>query len=203
MRKLCCPLALLVLLFAVNAFAADAKSAKPPQMTPEEKAAMEAMEKAMTPGENHKLLNPFVGSWNVTVSSWMAPGAQPMVSKGTATTKWIMGNRYVQQNFTGSFMNMPFTGMGYVGYDNVKKHYWSTWMDNMSTSTMMMTGSTDDGGKTFKFTGTMADPMSGKDTTIEEKVSVQKDQQTMEMYGPAPDGKMFKMMEIVYKRKKA
>ena len=198
MRKLA-----LLLLCATTAFAAETAK-KPMQMSAEEKAAMEAMQKAMTPGANHKMLNPFVGSFNVTVSSWMAPDTKPMVTKGTSTNKWIMGNRYVQQNFTGTFMNMPFTGLGYGGYDNVKKQYWSTWMDNMSTSTMLMTGSTPDDGKTFKFTGTMADPMTGKDTNLEEHLTIKsKDEQVFEMWAPAPDGKMFKMMEIVYKRKKA
>ena len=200
MRKLCSPLALLVLLFATTAFAQD----KQPQMSAEEKAAMEAMQKAMTPGENHKMLNNMVGTWNATISMWMSPEAKPTVSKGTSTNRWIMGNRYMEQKFTGKFMDMPFSGIGYTGYDNVKKQYWGTWMDNMSTGTMMMTGNTDDGGKTFKFTGSMADPMTGKDAPMEEHVTVKsKDEHTFEMWGPAPDGKMFKMMEIVYKRKKA
>jgi len=199
MRKLCAPLALLVLLFATTASADDK-----PQMSAEEKAAMEAMQKAMTPGANHKLLNPFVGTFNVTVSSWMAPGTKPIVTKGVSTNKWIMGSRYIQQNFTGSFMNMPFTGVGYVGYDNVKQQYWSSWMDNMSTGMMTTTGSTPDGGKTFKFTGVMADPMTGKDTTLEEHLTIKsKDEQVFEMWAPGPDGKTFKMMELVYKRKKA
>ena len=201
MRKLS-PLALMVLLLATPAFAQDKH--QHPQMSAEEKAAMEAMQKAMTPGENHKMLNNMVGTWNTTVSMWMAPDAKPNVSKGTSTNRWILGNRYIEQKFTGTFMNMPFNGLGYTGYDNVKKQFWGTWMDNMSTGTMMTTGSTDDGGKSFKFTGTMADPMTGKDSQLEERVIVKsKDEHVMEMWGPAPDGKMFKMMEIVYKRKKA
>jgi uncharacterized membrane-anchored protein len=199
MRKLA-----LILLCATTAFAADTAKKPQPQLSAAEKAAMEAMQKAMTPGPNHKLLNPFVGTFAVTLSAWTAPGAKPMVNKGTSTNKWVMGNRYVQESYSGTFMNMPYSGMGYVGYDNVKKQYWSTWMDSMSTSTMMMTGSTPDNGKTFKFTGTMADPMTGKDTTFEEHLTVKSnDEQVFEMWGPAPDGKTFKMMELVYKRKKA
>jgi hypothetical protein len=189
-----------MLLTTTVAFADEKK----PQMSAEEKAAMEAMQKAMTPGENHKMLSNMVGSWNAKVSMWMSPEAKPTVSKGTATNRWIMGNRYVEQKFTGTFMNMPFSGLGYTGYDNVKKQYWSSWMDNMSTGAMAMTGATDDGGKSWKFTGSMADPMTGKDAPFEEHVTVKsKNEHTFEMWGPAPDGKMFKMMEIVYTRKKA
>ncbi len=49
----------------------------------------------------------------------------------------------------------------------------------------------------------MADPMTGKVMPIEEKiVVVDKDHHMMEMWGPGPDGKMFKSMEIHYTRKK-
>jgi uncharacterized membrane-anchored protein len=202
MRKLCSALAL-ILLIATAAIGQEKKS-QPPQMSAEEKAAMEAMQKAMTPGPNHKALNDMVGTWNAKVTMWMSPEAPPSVSKGTSVNRWIMGGRYVEQKFSGTFMDMPFSGIGYTGYDNVKKQYWGTWMDNMSTGMMMSTGSTDDGGKTWKFTATMADPMTGKDAPVEERVTVKsKNEHVMEMWSPAPDGKMYKMMEIVYTRKKA
>lgn len=199
MRKLCSTLALLVLLTPAL-FAADTK----PQMTAEEKAAMEAMQKAMTPGPQHKLLNGMVGTWDAKVSMWMSPDAKPTVTKGTTTNRWILGGRYLEQKFSGNMMNMPFSGIGFTGYDNVKKQYWGTWMDSMSTGTLMTTGSTDDNGKNWKFTGTMADPMTGKDTQLEQHVTVKsKNEHVWEMWGQSPDGKMFKMMEIVYTRKKA
>ncbi|MGZ7032145.1 MAG: DUF1579 domain-containing protein, partial [Thermoanaerobaculia bacterium] len=199
--KLCSALALLMLL--TPALFADDKKPQM-QMSPEEKAAMEAMQKAMTPGPQHKLLDNMVGTWTATTSMWMQPGAPPTVSKGTSVNKWIMGGRYMEQKFTGNFMNMPFNGLGYTGYDNVKKQYWGTWMDSMSTGTMMTTGGTDDNGMNWKFTGTVADPMTGKDTTLEEHITVKdKDHHTFEMWSPGPDGKMFKMMEITYTRKKA
>ena len=46
--------------------------------------------------------------------------------------------------------------------------------------------------------------MSGKDTPFEEHLTISDtDHHTLEMYGPAPDGKMVKMMEINYSRKKS
>ena len=67
---------------------------------------------------------------------------------------------------------MPFSGIGYNGYDNVKKQYWGTWMDSMSTGMMMSSGNTSDNGKTWKFTSSMPDPMTGKDAPVDEKVTV-------------------------------
>ena len=169
---------------------------------PSEAAMMEAMAKAGTPGDPHKKLDTFVGTWNTRINMWMAPGAPAMSSEGTSENKWTMGGRYLEQRFKSNFMGMPFEGIGYTGYDNVKKQYWGTWMDNMSTAMMSSTGWMMD-GKTWMFSGSMVDPMSGKDSRVEERITVvDNDHHTMEMFGPSMDGVMYKMMEIHYTRKK-
>ena len=132
----------------------------------------------------------------------MAPGAPPEQSTGTSENTWALGGRYVQQTFHGSMMGQPFEGIGYIGYDNIKKQYVSTWMDNMSTAVMSSTGSLDASGKGMTFKGTMDDPMSGKPMKMEEKMSIaDNDHHMLEMWSPGPDGKMFKSMEITYTRK--
>ena len=167
-----------------------------------QKAQMEAWMKASTPGDAHKKLEHMVGSWNVTVKSWMAPGAPPMESTGTAENSWVLGKRWVQEKFTGSFMGMPFEGIGYTGYDNIKQAYVGTWMDNMSTAVMTSTGK-GGAGNTYEFTSTMDDPMTGKSAPVTEKVTfTDADHHSMEMWGAGPDGRQFKMMEIAYSRKK-
>jgi hypothetical protein len=98
-------------------------------------------------------------------------------------------------------MGQPFSGIGYTGYDNIQKRYVSTWMDNMSTGMMSTTGTGDETSMTF--TGTSLDPLTGQSLPLEEKVTtIDADTFTMEMFGPDPSGKMFKMMEIRYERKK-
>lgn len=178
---------------------ADDPKAKPPEM---DAATMEAMMKAMMPGEPHKKLEPMIGTFETKISMWMAPGTDPMTSGGTSENKWVMGGRYVEQRFTGTFNGMPFEGLGYTGYDNVKRQYWGTWMDNMSTGVMVSTGSTED-GKTWSFTSSMPDPMTGKETKVDEKIVVtDADHHSMEMWMEGPDGKMFKSMDMRYARKK-
>jgi hypothetical protein len=164
-------------------------------------AMMAAMEKAGTPGEEHKKLDAFTGSWDTKVTFWPVPGADPMTMNGTSEARWIMGGRAIEEKFKGSFMGQPFEGMGYSGYDNVRKAYWATWMDNMSTGFFLSTGTAD--GNSWTYSGMMPDPMSGKDVRAESRVTV-KDANThvMEMWGTGPDGKMFKNMEMVYTRRK-
>jgi len=167
-----------------------------------QKAQMEAWMKAATPGDAHKKLDHMVGTFDVKVKSWMAPAAPPMESTGTAENTWVLGGRWVEEKFTGTFMNMPFHGIGYTGYDNIKKQYVGTWIDDMGTSMMVSTGK-GGSGNTYEFSSSMDDPMTGKTMPVTEKVVVtDNDHHMMEMWSPGPDGKMFKMMEIWYTRKK-
>jgi len=191
-------LAIALLFVCSAAFAQHEHGTQKPAMDP---AMMKAMMEAGTPGEPHKKLDTFAGKWDTKVTSWMVPGADPMTMEGTSETRWVMGGRYLEQKFSGSFMGMPFEGIGYTGYDNVKKQYWSTWMDNMSTALFASTGALD--GSTWSFTGSSADPMTGKDMRADSKIMVaDADHHTMEMWAPGPDGKMFKSMVMTYSRKK-
>jgi len=189
----------LVALTATLTFADDPKAKSDAQ----QKAEMDAMMKAATPGDAHKKLNPMAGTWTTDVKMWMAPGAPPAGGGGVAENTWTLDGRFLEQHFTGNFMGMPFTGVGYTGYDNIKKKYVGTWMDTMTTSMMISSGQADADGKSITFTSTMDDPMTGKSSPVKEKVTVvDEDHHTLEMWGAGPDGKMFKMMEIAYTRKK-
>jgi len=189
----------LVLVCAIPSFAQEQQQ----KMSPEEQKQMDAWQKFMTPSEGHKALDHMIGTFDAKVTMWMAPGAPSTTSNGTSVNQWVLGNRYVQENFSGTFMGMPFQGIGYTGYDNAKKQYVGTWIDNFGTGVMTSTGTSSDNGKTYTFKSTNTDPMTGKDMAGESKITVgDADHHTMEMWGPAPDGKMFKMMTIEYSRKK-
>src|SRR5258708_38355042 len=98
---------------------------------------------------------------------------------------------------------MTSSSVGYTGYANSKKKYGGSWMDSMSTSMMVSAGKAEADGKSFTFTSTMDGPLTGKSSPVKEKVTVvDDDHHTLEMWGPGPDGKTFKMMEINYTRKK-
>ena len=187
----------LVAVTATLAFADDPKA----QAAADQKAQMDAMMKAATPGEAHKKLGAMVGTFNADVKMFMQPGAPPAVGAGVAENSWALDGRWVEQQFSGTFMNMPFHGIGYTGYDNIKKKYVGTWMDNMTTAMMVSSG--DASGNSITFNSTMDDPMTGKSSPVKEKVTViDDDHHTLEMWGAGPDGKMYKMMDITYTRKK-
>lgn len=162
---------------------------------------MKAMMAYSTPGDIHKMLSRSAGTWMTNVTMWMQPGAPPMVSTGQTNNEMILGGRYLKSTNTGNFMGMPFEGIGITGYDNAKKIFINTWIDNMGTGIMTMTGTWDDASKSIRFTGSMVDPMSGKDIPVREVLKIVDDNtQLFEMYSTL-DGKDFKNMEIKYSRK--
>jgi hypothetical protein len=169
------------------------------QMSPEEKAAMEAWIRAATPGEQHAWLASLAGTWSFQGTFWSAPGTEPSKSQGTAERTALLGGRVVRETVISTFMGQPFEGMGLTGYDNVAGKYWSTWTDNMSTSLMTSTGTCTKGTCTFESQNT--DPMTGKTATARMVSKHETAREVHTMYGPGPDGKEFKMMELVYTRK--
>ena len=189
-------LALFALVCAIPVLADD----KAMQM--DEKAMMEMMAKISAPGELHKKLDAFAGTWDTKVTMWMMPGAKPDVSTGTSKNSWIFGGRYLEQRFEGVFMGQKFSGVGYTGYDNVTKKWWGTWMDSMSTGIMVSEGKME-GDNAWTFEGRSADPMTGQMMDVKEMITIKdEDHHTMEMWMPGPDGKMYLGMQIDYARAK-
>src|SRR6202171_6812903 len=66
---------------------------------PDEKAQMEAMVKAGTPGDQHKKLEHFVGTWDAKVKMWNKPGDPPTDAAGTSDSKSVLGGRFVEEHF--------------------------------------------------------------------------------------------------------
>ena len=158
----------------------------------------------MTPGDVHKMIQSWNGSWTGEATMWQAPGAPAETSKTTAVNKTILGGRYQVSNHTGSMMGQPFEGMSTLAYDNARKVFISTWVDNMGTGLMKLEGPWDEASKTMTLSGKSVDPSSGtgKEMDIRETFSLIDDNtQLMSMYGAGPDGKEFKMMEIKFTRK--
>ncbi len=204
---------------AAPAAAALAASPATAAVAPNAQPSAEDMQKMMAQmielsklNENHKLLTGLDGTWNCTVKMWMDgdTSKKPQESKSTAVRKSMMDGRFVEMNVTGK-MQMPgadgkpkemtFKGMGLEGYDNVKKKFVGTWMDNMGTGIMMSEGTYDPASKSFTYTSEY-EAMPGMKTAIREVVKLtDKDHMSFEWYENR-GGQEMKTMEISYTRKK-
>jgi hypothetical protein len=166
-------------------------------------AMMKAWMDYMTPGAMHSMIAKDDGVWTADITMWMTPDAPPTKSTGTATNKMILGGRYQQSTFKGNFNGMPFEGISTLAYDNAKKVFVNTWIDNMGTGIMSMEGTYDSANNVINFSGKTTDPTTGKDCMMRQTFKqVDENTQRMEMFATYPGGKEYKSMEMTYKRKK-
>ncbi|MBD0368059.1 MAG: DUF1579 domain-containing protein [Flavisolibacter sp.] len=183
MKKLLLPA--LLILFSLSSLA-------------QSESEMKAWQAYMTPGEMHKHLAASAGNWKGEITIWTAPGTQPMKSTGTAKNEMIMGGRYLQSSNTGNFMGMPFEGTGITAYDNAKKVFVNTWIDNMGTGIMISEGKWNPAKNAIEFSGKQTDPMTGKEMKFRETFTINADgSQLLEMWMEV-GGKEFKSMEVKY-----
>jgi hypothetical protein len=184
-------------MIVLNSATADDK----PQ-TDDEKAALAAIIKAGAPGEAHQKLEPMIGEWDLAVKTWMGPGRDPTETKGTASHHWILGKRYLHQDVKGEFAGQKFEGAALLGYDNLKKKYFSAWIDNMSTALSVAEGDVDASGKVFTFFHDDINPVSQQKMRTKDVVTIlDEDRMKLESF-KLGGGHEIKTMEISYTRKK-
>jgi hypothetical protein len=131
------------------------------------------------------------------------PKSEPTISKATSEQKMALGGRFLQQDVTGEMMGQPFAGVGYTGYDNMKKKYVTVWMDNMGTAMATSEGTMDKEGTTITTWGKMDEPMTGERDKKVKYVTriVDKDKLIFEMYDLSTWGGKNPAMQITYTRK--
>jgi len=184
----------------------DASSAKPSDAD-----MMAMMMELSKPGENHKLLARGVGNWTYSIKMWMDPdpNSKPSESSGTTVTKEVMGGRYFTSEHTGKMqmpgpdgkvMDVEFKGMAVEGYDNAKKKFVSSWIDNMGTGIVYSEGTYDPAAKALTYHAE-CEMIPGMKTRIREVIKIiDNDHRTFEFYEDR-DGKEVRTMEIKYTRK--
>ena len=187
----------LALALALPAFAQDGA----PEMTPAQKAEMEAYVKAGTPGDAHAALAKTVGNYDLLIKSWHDPAGPATEEKGTATRTMALDGRVLVEDVKSQMHGQPWTGHGMHGYDNTTGRHWSTWNDSMSTGIMLSDGTCDAAGA-CTFTGSWNDPVTkGKVNSRMTTKWTSPTTEVFEMWVPGKDGKEFRMMEITYTKK--
>jgi hypothetical protein len=195
--------------FALPILADDQPTAAQEAKKNSEAEMMAKMMELAQPGPEHKRLAGIVGTWSYTIKYWMSPDAPPNVSTGTAVAREVMGGRYFITEHAGK-MQMPgpdgkmmdteFKGMSVEGYDNAKKKFVASWIDNMSTGIMNSEGTYDADAKVLTYHAEY-EPMPGMKVKIRETVKIpDKDHHTFEFFEDR-GGKEVKTMEIQYVRK--
>lgn len=143
------------------------------------------MLRATQPGEHHKQLDSLVGEWEVEIRFRYGAGLE-REAKVTSTAKWVLGGRFIEKEYRISGSEF----LEYLGYDNHKKKFIGTKMDNMDTGILFTEGAISGDGKTITLTGTRTDPLTGTTGDLRTViVMTDRDHYTVEWYQTGQNGK--------------
>ena len=163
---------------------------------------MKKWKEISTPGDPHKKLDVFVGTWDVEVRM-EGPSAPPTTTKGSTTFAWTVGRRYLRQDFQGEMGGMPVEGQGFTGYDNFEKKYVGVWMDNTSTAIFSLEGTMNKEGTVLTMYGKMDEWMTGEVGKMAKYVWIlNKDKIVFEIHDLAIGEPNTKVVEMTFTRKK-
>jgi hypothetical protein len=100
-------------------------------------------------------------------------------------------------------MGMPFKGMYFWGFDNLRRQHVSAWIDDMNTAMMHGYGTPDAAGRVITWQFEFIDPMTNKPTTCRHVTTIESDDRyTYEIFDKTPDGKEFRSVLLTYERAK-
>jgi hypothetical protein len=181
---------------AVSPRSADREGVSAVGLTPGEWAALSR------PGPSHKLLEMFAGQWDVKLTFWSDPKATGESSKGTSEISWILGGRFLQENFRGQLGGEEYLGFGIMGYDNGSRTFKTVWADSLNTAITTASGRYDPDTSTFALESQLYDPLVSGVKTILSTLQVNSaNSYTFSMTDVSPDGRRFTSLEMQYSRR--
>jgi hypothetical protein len=179
-----------------------AAPAAAPSSPEDVEAMMEAWMKLAEPGPQHAALEPMVGTFDVTMKMRMAPDAPWSESTGTSQQSWILGGRFLKQEFEANGEMGPFGGFGLLGYDNGAERYVTVWVDTWGTQ-IMPVGEGTLKGNVLTMQQAYDDPLTGERHMLRSELVIKSDRQhTFTMNAPALDGSGdYQNLIIEYRRR--
>jgi hypothetical protein len=164
-------------------------------LTPEDWTALSK------PGSSHRLLESFVGEWDVELTFWSDPDSAGESSLGHSQISWILGKRFLQEQFSGTLAGADYRGMGIMGYDNAAKRFKTVWADSLNTALTTSSGRFSPDGKTVDLESEVYDPLVSGLKVVQSKLQIESaDSYTFFMTDTSPEGKKFKSLEMRYRR---
>lgn len=159
------------------------------------------MFKLTQPGEHHKQLEPLAGTWNVAVKFKL--GGRDVEAAATCESKWVLGARFLEQDYKAQGPGVQLNVRQYLGYDNQKKKFVEIKMDNMETGVLHNEGTISDDGKVITCVGDRTDPMTGKVNKMRTVTTIiDNDRYTAEWFMTSAEGKEDKIVTMTHTRKK-
>ena len=164
-------------------------------------AMMEAAKRFTEPGENHALLERFLGKWNTETQFFMGDQTPPP-DRGTSETIWLVEGRWLKSEATGPLMGRPTQIVSIMGYDNFKMSYVLTTVSNMDTAMTSYEGDVDPKTSALLMYGTLDEYLTGEHDKMVKTVTrfLSADKIVMEIHDLAIGEDNTKVLEVTYTR---
>jgi hypothetical protein len=158
--------------------------------------------KQLQPGPQHELLKALAGQFDGDYEVFTAPEAAAQRSKGRITNELVYGGRFLRGRFDGVMLGKPFTGENLIGYDNFKKHYVGTWVNDGGTSIVFAEGDADAAGKVITMEYEQQDGPAGTEPVRTRLITtlIDKDHYRFETFVIIPGLEPFTAARISYRR---
>jgi hypothetical protein len=135
------------ILLAIAWVAIPAGRALSQQPTPEQRREWMAQhQQAAQPGPEHERLAGMAGSWDVELTMWPAPGAEPMKTTGTMRAETILGDRFLVQTMDVADTDPAGEQMSMIGFDRRSNEYIVIGLDSSGTYWVTARGPADESG---------------------------------------------------------
>lgn len=152
------------------------------------------------PVAEHRNLDPFVGTWQITGQCFEKGDSAPEPVSGTLTADWALGKHFVRSQMKGTSGGEPNEGIGFCGYDPTKGKYVSSWHTDQCNSIMLDEGSYEQGSKEFTYTNEMIGP-DGQTVKCRRVVKiVSNDEHTMTIFSNEGGKGERKTAEMTFRR---
>jgi len=158
---------------------------------------MKALIERTSPGAGQEALQPLVGKWRVTKSSFWVTGTpeHPVISEAMTTERqWIADGRFLDDTTTGSMGGRPYFRTGMLGYNPMDKRYEWTTADNQTPIMMTYYGAVGSAlAQPIKMSGQFTDlgvageKNVGKNIPMRTEIKItNNDRHTFELYVTPP-----------------
>jgi hypothetical protein len=120
---------------------------------------------------------------------------------GIAKISWILGDRFLKEEFEGEMSGVSFQGVGMMGYDNGARRFTNLWVDSLSTAMVHAKGRYFAEENRFEFNGTVYDPLISKERNVRTTIEIISPKEyVVSTFEPTPQGTEMKTLEIRYEK---
>lgn len=122
---------------------------------------MKRMQQFTQPGEQHKLLEKFLGNWTVE-TRFVMEDRKSDPEQGTCEYGWQIDGRWLKSEIKGTMMGRPIEGFTLMGYDNFKQSFVATSVQSLDTAMLRFEGDLSRDGKSLVMYGKMDEYLTGE-----------------------------------------